>query len=79
MTQEYNNISVFKAKPSDNAKAPLFNVAIEFADGMKWRGGLWKRVSKNGLEYLSGSLDEDDGKSGGSKKQNKPNDDMIDW
>ena len=40
MSKQYNNISVFKAKPSQNEKAPQFNVVIEMADGTKWRGGL---------------------------------------
>ena len=59
--KQYNNISVFKAKPSQNEKAPQFNVVIEMADGTKWRGGLWERTSKAGTKYLSGSLEEDNG------------------
>lgn len=80
---EYNNISVFKAKASENPKAPLFNVVIEMSNGEKFRGGLWKKVSKNGLEYLSGTLEEDDGQGGGGQRKApaaKPaQDSMVDW
>ena len=79
---EYNNISVFKAKPSENPKAPLFNVVIEMSNGEKFRGGLWKKVSKNGLEYLSGTLEEDDGQGGGQRKapaSKAKQEDLVDW
>lgn len=79
---EYNNISVFKAKPSENPKAPLFNVVIEMSNGEKFRGGLWKKVSKKGVEYLGGSLEVDDGEGGGQRKAPaaKPQQDtMVDW
>jgi hypothetical protein len=85
MSKQYNNISVFKAKPSQNEKAPQFNVVIEMADGMKWRGGLWERTSKAGTKYLSGSLEEDNGAPGGMPKSNPAKndfsvkDDVIDW
>ena len=80
--KEYNNIAVFKAKPSENPKAPLFSVVIEMADGQKFRGGLWKKVSKKGVEYLGGDLEIDDGEGGGQRRApaSKPKqDDMIDW
>ena len=85
MSKQYNNISVFKAKPSQNEKAPQFNVVIEMADGQKWRGGLWERTSKAGTKYLSGSLEEDTGAPGGMPKSNPAKndfavkDDVIDW
>lgn len=81
MTQ-YNNISVFKAKPSENPKAPVFNVVIEMANGEKFRGGLWKKTSKKGVDYLAGSLEVDDGQGGGQRSappQKAPADDMVDW
>lgn len=81
MTKQYNNISVFKAKPSQNDKAPQFNVVVEMADGTKWRGGLWERTSKAGTKYLSGSLDEDNGgmpKSAPAKNDFAVND-VVDW
>lgn len=79
---QYNNISVFKAKPSENPKAPLFNVVVEMADGTKYRSGLWKKVSQKGVEYLQGNLEVDDGEGGGQRKApaSKPKqDDMVDW
>lgn len=85
MTKQYNNISVFKAKPSDNPKAPQFNVVIEMADGTNYRGGLWEAVSKAGTKYLRGSLDVDTGANGGSRPQaaapaaHRPSEDTIDW
>lgn len=84
--KQYNNISVFKAKPSNNEKAPQFNVVVEMADGQKFRGGLWERVSKAGTKYLSGSLQEDDGggtsigpRSNPAKNDFAVKDDVIDW
>jgi uncharacterized protein (DUF736 family) len=84
MSKQYNNISVFKAKPSQNEKAPQFNVVIEMADGQKFRGGLWERTSKAGTKYLSGSLEEDNGgaiapKSSPAKNDFAVADDVIDW
>lgn len=80
---QYNNISVFKAKPSENPKAPLFNVVIEMANGEKFRGGLWKKTSKKGVEYLAGSLEVDDGQGGGGQRRAAPapqvQDDVVDW
>ena len=85
--KQYNNISVFKAKPSQNAKAPQFNVVIEMADGTKWRGGLWEATSKAGTKYLRGSLDEDTD-NGDQPRASKRNDDppfepsnnsLVDW
>jgi hypothetical protein len=74
MEKQYNNISVFKAKPSDKANAPQFNVVIEMADGVNYRGGLWTTVSKGGLTYLRGSLEVDTGQytKGGSQGQQEP-------
>lgn len=86
MSKQYNNISVFKAKPSQNEKAPQFNVVVEMADGQKYRGGLWERTSKAGTKYLSGSLDEDNGDNGQVGPRSNPakndfavKDDVIDW
>jgi len=83
MSKQYNNISVFKAKPSQNEKAPQFNVVIEMADGMKWRGGLWEATSKAGTKYLRGSLEEDTG-AGSAPKQTRAEPrasepDLVDW
>lgn len=83
MSKQYNNISVFKAKPSQNAKAPQFNVVIEMADGMKWRGGLWEATSKAGTKYLRGSLEEDTG-AGSAPRQTSAQPrasepDLVDW
>jgi hypothetical protein len=84
MTKQYNNISVFKAKPSENPKAPQFNVVIEMADGTNYRGGLWEATSKAGTKYLRGSLDVDTGANGGgAPRQQAPaqrqDADTIDW
>lgn len=83
MSKQYNNISVFKAKPSTNDKAPQFNVVIEMADGKKWRGGLWEATSKAGTKYLRGSLDEDTGEGGGAPRQQqaapRQEPDLVDW
>ena len=86
MSKQYNNISVFKAKPSQNEKAPQFNVVVEMADGTKYRGGLWERTSKAGTKHLSGSLDEDNGAPGAVAPRSNPAkndfsvaDDVIDW
>lgn len=86
MSKQYNNISVFKAKPSQNEKAPQFNVVVEMANGEKFRGGLWERTSKAGTKYLSGSLEEDTGAPGGVAPRSNPKkndfnvaDDVIDW
>lgn len=81
MTQ-YNNIAIFKNKPSDNPKSPTHNVSIEFADGTKWKGGLWPRTSKGGTQYLSGNLEpqgefsDKDVAAAVSKKQEE---DLVDW
>lgn len=83
--KQYNNIAVFKSKPSQNAKAPQFNVSIEFADGTKWTGGLWERTAKSGVKYLSGNLEPEGARNGG--KQMRPEDDppisggndLVDW
>lgn len=56
MNKQYNNISVFKNTKRTKDNQPLYNVAIEMADGTKWEGGLWLKTSKNGTEYLSGLL-----------------------
>lgn len=85
--KQYNNIAVFKAKQTDNPKAPAYNVAIEFADGTKWKGGLWQRTSKAGTTYLSGNLEEDNGTSGGQPRAKPKTDespfkeerDLVDW
>lgn len=81
MTKQYNNISVFKAKVSDNPKAPQFNVVIEMADGTNWRGGLWEATSKAGTKYLRGSLEPDTGKPGGAapQRQSRPEPQDIPW
>lgn len=85
MEKQYNNISVFKAKPSENPKAPQFNVVIEMADGTNYRGGLWEAVSKAGTKYLRGSLDVDTGNpnAGGAPRQQsqapRQTADAIDW
>lgn len=82
MTKQYNNISVFKAKPSDNPKAPQFNVVIEMADGTNYRGGLWEAVSKAGTKYLRGSLDVDTGAQPQQRAPAAPRaaaQDTIDW
>lgn len=80
MTQQYNNIAVFKAKPSNNERAPSFNVQIEFADGSKWRGGLWEKTSKAGTKYLSGSLEPDTGEyTPRQAPKAQPKQAAIDW
>lgn len=85
MSKQYNNISIFKAKPSENPKAPAFNVVIEMADGTNYRGGLWEAVSKAGTKYLRGSIDVDTGAQGGGQRQappaqsKAPSSDTIDW
>lgn len=81
MNKQYNNIAVFKAKPSQNAKAPQFNVSIEFADGTKWRGGLWERTSKAGTKYLSGNLEADHGGKQSDPRDDPPlsGNDIVDW
>lgn len=83
MTKQYNNISVFKAKPSNNERAPQFNVVIEMADGTNYRGGLWEAVSKAGTKYLRGSLEIDTGANGGARQQaaapQRQQEDTIDW
>lgn len=81
MTKQYNNISIFKAKPSDNPKAPAFNVVIEMADGTNYRGGLWEATSKAGTKYLRGSIDVDTGDRGAPRAapQKQQDNDAIDW
>lgn len=85
MEKQYNNISVFKAKPSDNPKAPQFNVVIEMADGTNYRGGLWEATSKAGTKYLRGSLDVDTGNPNAAPRQAaapaapRQDKDTIDW
>lgn len=78
---QYNNIAIFKnLKAGENPKAPSHNVTIEFADGTKWKGGLWPRTSKGGLQYLSGNLEEDDGsapKTAAPRRQQE--EDLVDW
>jgi uncharacterized protein (DUF736 family) len=78
---QYNNIAIFKnTKAGENPKAPSHNVTIEFADGTKWKGGLWPRTSKGGLQYLSGNLEADDGsapKSSAPKRQQE--EELVDW
>jgi len=79
---QYNNIAIFKnAKAGENPKAPSHNVTIEFSDGTKWKGGLWPRTSKAGLQYLSGNLEADDGSkpSGAARPQRQQEDDLVDW
>ena len=78
---QYNNIAIFKnLKAGDNPKAPSHNVTIEFADGTKWKGGLWPRTSKNGLQYLSGNLEADTGGGGGARNSAQAaDDDLVDW
>lgn len=77
---QYNNIAIFKnMKAGDNPKAPSHNVTIEFADGTKWRGGLWPRASKNGLQYLSGNLEPDQGGGGARHAAKATEEDLVDW
>jgi uncharacterized protein (DUF736 family) len=76
---QYNNIAIFKnMKAGENPKAPSHNVSIEFADGTKWKGGLWPRTSKNGLTYLSGNLEADNGASA-QHAPRQQDDDLVDW
>lgn len=78
--KQYNNIAIFKnTKGGDNPKAPSHNVAIEFADGTKWRGGLWPRTSKGGMTYLSGNLEPDSGEQQQSKSARQAEEDLVDW
>lgn len=77
MNKQYNNIAVFKAKPSNNEKAPQFNVKIEMADGTEYEGGLWEKVSKSGVKYLAGSLKEAGGAPQAPARQIA--NDPIDW
>lgn len=82
MTKQYNNISVFKAKPSENPKAPQFNVVIEMADGTNWRGGLWEATSKAGTKYLRGSLEPDLGegnRAAAAPRKQQSQSAEIDW
>lgn len=77
---QYNNIAIFKNhKAGDNPKAPSHNVSIEFADGTKWKGGLWPRTSKAGLQYLSGNLEADTGGGGARNSAQPAEDDLVDW
>ena len=78
---KFNNIFLFKNRnAATNHKAPAFNVSIEFMDGTKWRGGLWRRTSQKGLEYFSGSLDPDTGDGGGARHSAQiVVDDSDDW
>jgi len=77
---QYNNIAIFKnMKAGDNPKAPSHNVVIEFADGTKWKGGLWPRTSKNGMQYLSGNLEADNGAGGAQHAARQQDDDLVDW
>lgn len=48
-------ISAFKNK-SDNPKAPVMSVIINFPDGTSLEGGLWEKTSKKGTVYLNGQL-----------------------
>lgn len=56
MAQQYNNISVFKNTKRSKDSQPLYNVAIDMADGTRWEGGLWLKTAKSGMEYLGGTL-----------------------
>lgn len=76
---QYNNISVFKAKPSENPKAPAFNVIIEMANGEKFRGGLWKKTSAKGTDYLAGALEPDAGEAKQRQPRPEPKQDLVDW
>lgn len=80
MTQAYNNIAIFKnIKAGENPKAPSHNVAIEFADGTKWKGGLWPRTSKAGMQYLSGNLELEGSGGKETRKVTVQDDDLVDW
>lgn len=79
MEKAYNNISVFKAKASDNPRAPAYNVVIEMADGKNFRGGLWEATSKAGTRYLRGSVDVADNAHAAKPQQAKRNEDLADF
>lgn len=80
MTQAYNNIAIFKnTKAGENPKAPSHNVAIEFADGTKWKGGLWPRTSKGGMQYLSGNLELEGSGGKETRKVTVQDEDLVDW
>ena len=80
MAQAYNNIAIFKnTKAGENPKAPSHNVAIEFADGTKWKGGLWPRTSKAGMQYLSGNLELEGSGGKETRKVTVQDDDLVDW
>jgi uncharacterized protein (DUF736 family) len=81
--KSYNNIAIFKnTKGGENPKAPSHNVSIEFADGSKWKGGLWPRTSKTGTTYLSGNLEpigEFSEEQVAQARKTKLEEDLVDW
>lgn len=79
--KQYNNISIFKARPGGHPRAPHFDVLIEMADGTKYRGGLWQSKSLSGINYLRGALEVDTGQYAKREpsESTQSKDDLIDF
>jgi hypothetical protein len=54
--QKKIQIAVFENTRRKTDKHPVKNVVVTFPNGEKFEGGLWEKQSKNGVEYLSGTL-----------------------
>lgn len=52
-----NRATVFRNDKKGNEKAPDFTGTVN-VNGKDWAISLWKTTSKNGLEYLSGQVQE---------------------
>lgn len=63
-----NRVSVFTNDKKGNDKAPDFTGTVN-VEGKDFSISLWKRVSKNGLNYLSGQIQEPRQKQSDSNQQ----------
>lgn len=53
----YKNFSIFKAKPSDNEKAPTHNISCKIGEEYVNIGACWKKDGKSGA-FLSCKLQD---------------------
>ena len=72
---EEGNISVFVNDKGDNPKRPDYTGKC-MVDGQELQISLWKSISKNGLDYLSGKINPPYNGGGGSATSSASVDDV---
>ena len=77
MSATYNNqieIVLFENNRATNPKAPQEVGTVTFPDGTKYEVAIWRRVSKNGNPFKSGTLKLDNGERSQRPSGNRSSD-----